>query len=337
LPKSRRGDGNEDVTIDFGLWWLLTTALNALPSPSARSTKHWIRFRLRTAFLVLTFVCAFLGWWVVRAERQRMAVAAVRDAGGSVIYTYERDPIRGPLKNPKPWAPAWLRKTLGDDLFITVEGVYCEGRKFDDDAVDRLVPKLRRVSNLRWLELRSTSITDAALGRIAELTQLERLLIRSSANGSERTQITDTGLAQLHTLSGLRFLSLEKCTIDGSAFEHLGTLRGLEELDLRDTEFNNTAARYLHQFTRLTYLNLWKTQITDAAMGEILYLDHLEKLFLSDNLTDSAATDLAKLRRLKVLDLSNSAFSDAAVEALQNRLQLEELRRKGGTVPQSKP
>src|SRR4051812_3766673 len=216
--------------------------MNALPSASPKSPNRWIRFRLRTAFVVLTLVCAFLGWWVVRAERQRTAVAAVRDAGGSVIYTYERDPIRGPIKDAKPWAPAWLRKTFGDDLFITLEGVYCQGQKFDDGVVERLVPKLQRVSNLRWLELRDSSITDASLGRIAELTQLQRLLIRSAANGSHRTHISDKGLAQLHALSGLRFLSLEKCTVDGSAFEHLGALHQLEELDLRDTEFNDTAA-----------------------------------------------------------------------------------------------
>jgi hypothetical protein len=299
--------------------------------------QRWIRFRLRTAFVALTLVCAFLGWWVVSAERQRDAVAAVREAGGSVIYTYERDPILGRLKDPKPWASAWLRKTFGDDLFITVEGFYCEGRKIDDDVVDRLVPKLQRVSNLRWLELRSTAITDASLDRIAELTQLKRLLIRSSANGSERTQITDKGLAELHTLSDLRLLSLEKCTINGSAFEHLGALRRLDELDLRDTEFNDSAARHLQQFPRLKYLNLWKTQTTDAAMSEILQLNRLEQLFLSDNLTDSAVTDLERLVHLKVLDLSSSAFSDGAVDALQNRLRLQELRHKGNEVPKLQP
>jgi hypothetical protein len=287
-----------------------------------------VRFSLRTALAVVTLLCILLGWWVVRAERQRVAAEAVRDVGGRVHYTYEFDSTGVWLDKPQPWAPAWLRRTIGEDLFITLDGVYFDARQVDDETVGRIVPKLRRVSTLRWLELRDSSISDAALERIAELTQLERLLIRSSAGDSApRTQITDTGLAQLKTLHRLRHLSLGDCTINGSAFKYLGALRTLDEIDLRDTDFNDASAHHLRQFPRLKYLNLWKTPITDAAIVEIAHLDRLEELYFWDaQLTDRAAAELAKLTRLKVLDLSGTRIGDAGIEKLLPLRQLQELR-----------
>ncbi len=297
-------------------------------SQNRQSVKRLMRFSLRTALLLLTLLCAALGWWVVRAERQKAAVAAVREAGGRVHYTLEFDSKGYFAKNPQPWAPAWLRDKFGEDLFITLDGVYFERRETDDKIVERLVPKLRQVASLRWLELRDSSITDAAMHDIATLTQLKRLFIRSSADDSApRTQITDMGLAQLKSLRKLRHLSLGGCTIDGSAFEHLGALRHLELIDLRETDFNDAAARHLPQFPYLTCLNLWKTRVTDAAAGEIAHLGRLEELYFWDNkLTDAAAAELAKLTRLKVLDLSGTQFSDAGVRELRTLSELQEMR-----------
>ena len=45
--------------------------------------------------------------------RQRRAVAAIRRAGGGVGYDHKG----------RPWAPAWLRKRLGDEFFQEVTSV----------------------------------------------------------------------------------------------------------------------------------------------------------------------------------------------------------------------
>ena len=43
----------------------------SLQPPTARSTKRLFRFSLRMILAVFTLLCIALGWWVVRAERQR--------------------------------------------------------------------------------------------------------------------------------------------------------------------------------------------------------------------------------------------------------------------------
>jgi Leucine-rich repeat (LRR) protein len=291
----------------------------------AKRRNRFVRFSLRTALILLTLLCLALGWWVVTAERQRDAVAAVRELGGRVRYTYELGPEGFPLKKPEPpWAPEWLRDTFGEDLFITLHSVEFEGIR--DDFVVQVVPKLRRVASLHTLGLRDTLISDAALANIAELTQLEHLYIGTGSEAPGITTITDKGLAQLSTLRRLRGLTVNNCSIDGSALVHLGMLRRLEWLYMRHTNFNDAAAHHLRQFPRLHRLDLWNTSITDAAIDDICELDRLEDLYLPDNrLTDAAAPKLAKLTRLKVLDVSETQFSDHGVEQLQSLTQLREL------------
>src|SRR4051812_43109666 len=102
----------------------------SLQPPTAPTAKRFFRFSLRTVLVVLTLLCVALGRWVVRAQRQKEAVAAVRQAGGKVAYTYEFDSKGYWIKNPKPWTPLWLRLTFGEDLFITLDGANFDGQKF---------------------------------------------------------------------------------------------------------------------------------------------------------------------------------------------------------------
>jgi hypothetical protein len=56
-----------------------------LPAPGARlmligmanSKRRWMQFSLRTGFIIVTMLCVALSMWVVAAERQRRAVAAI--------------------------------------------------------------------------------------------------------------------------------------------------------------------------------------------------------------------------------------------------------------------
>lgn len=48
-----------------------------------------LRFRLRTFLVVVTIFCVWLGWHIHGTRRQREAVAAIREQGGTVTYSYQ--------------------------------------------------------------------------------------------------------------------------------------------------------------------------------------------------------------------------------------------------------
>src|SRR5262245_38702200 len=77
--------------------------------------RRWRQFSLRTLLLLSIGCGAILGPWMERARRQRLAVAALEDAGFQVFYG-EPDAQPSPLRER-------LRGWFGPDLFETVTGL----------------------------------------------------------------------------------------------------------------------------------------------------------------------------------------------------------------------
>ena len=76
--------------------------------PATTKTKRrWLRFSLRTFFVLLTVFCVWFGWHVERARQQRKAVEWVVEMGGRVLYDYQR----------------------GDDPYFIDGDEYAEGRQ----------------------------------------------------------------------------------------------------------------------------------------------------------------------------------------------------------------
>src|SRR5688572_22036394 len=102
----------------------MSPAENQSTAPNPR--RRWIRFSLRTLLILLTLACLWLGWQAKRARDQRQAIATIRAAAGTVLYTYQFDAngVFADYGNKlKPLAPAWLRDALGQDFFISIHDV----------------------------------------------------------------------------------------------------------------------------------------------------------------------------------------------------------------------
>src|SRR5687767_5443066 len=96
--------------------------------------RRWLRFNLRTLFLVVTLSCVVIGTWLHRSEKQRQAVAAIRARGGTVFYSYEwRDDTY--VRDAKSPAPDFLLDQLGVDMFHRVVAVEM-GAYFQLDVYD---------------------------------------------------------------------------------------------------------------------------------------------------------------------------------------------------------
>ncbi|MGB7326308.1 MAG: hypothetical protein WBD31_15650 [Rubripirellula sp.] len=131
-----------------------------------------------------------------RGKRQRLAVEAIVDSGGSVGYDFQLTRRHHPDRKASSAVPAFLRLLCGVDAFHRVEYVVLSGPDVCDDLLSHLVD----LPNLRRLFIAGDAVTDDGLGHLRNLTSLEDLSLRVPA--------TDESLDQLSSLRSLRTLFL---------------------------------------------------------------------------------------------------------------------------------
>ena len=192
--------------------------------PSERSRRNWLRLSVWALMVLVSSFGAGLGWIVRSARIQRDAVAAIRKAGGGVLYSWqmqEGDVIWG----GKPWPPEWLIRRVGIDYFghVVVVYIHSTSRINDDEMV-----YIRDLASLEELCLSISSVTDSGLTNLKRLKGLRRLEL-------DDTQVTDAGLEHLQGLTKLTVLELDNTRITDAGLAHLKGLTKLVDLDLSGT------------------------------------------------------------------------------------------------------
>ncbi|HEY2881103.1 MAG TPA: hypothetical protein VGJ15_01690, partial [Pirellulales bacterium] len=200
---------------------------------AAKPRCRWLRFSLRTFFVLLTIFGVWLGIKINAARRQHEAVTAIARAGGHVIYDCQLKPIAtsstvSRLSSGMQWrdssigsdntppAPQWLRSIFGDDFFRTAVAVY-----FTDPKAQREIFDFQLLGNLPALMVldidgtsMQTPIDDAALGSLAKLDRLQFLSLPN-------TQINGLVLAALPNPQAIVYLRLWGTRIDDRAMKHI--------------------------------------------------------------------------------------------------------------------
>jgi hypothetical protein len=122
--------------------------------PSPKSRGYRFRLSMRTLMILVLVLGGGLGWIVRNARVQREAVAAFKNASGSVRYDWEwKNGKRIP--NAKPWAPRWLVNHIGLDYFGNVVSAGLSDRGSDTDLVDLAqLTRLERLSFMNWASRR---------------------------------------------------------------------------------------------------------------------------------------------------------------------------------------
>jgi hypothetical protein len=113
------------------------------------------------------------------------------------------------------------------------------------------------------LQLVGSSVTD---DKLAALKPLSEQVI--SLNLAE-TQVTDSGLAQISSLSNLRTLHLEKTKIGDAGLIHLASLENLEYLNLYESQVGDAGLAHLEGLENLKKIYLWKSNVTDAGAAKL--------------------------------------------------------------------
>lgn len=253
---------------------------------TTKTKRRWFQFRLRTLLLVVTVFAVCMAWYVSRAQRQRRTVAALRAMGGRVVYNAD-------LRLPE-LAPAWLQRLLGDDYFFSVSHLDLSRNTGVDDET---LVHLDELAHLRSLDLGQTQVTDAGLGSLKGMSELESLKLEGIPITNEglahlaglrklhflaidSPQVTDQGLVSLKGMTKLRTLSLRRANLTDAGLEHLDGLRSVEYLYLSGSGITDGRLADLKGMTQLRVLGLGGTKVTPTGAHRLF--DDLPNLYAVD-------------------------------------------------------
>ncbi len=220
---------------------------------------------------------------------------------------------------------------------------------------DRGIEKLQKLDKLEDLNLDTAEfITDAALSFLRSNKKLRRLNLRG-------TDVTDTSLEFIAGLTALRSLDISQTQITDVGIEHLASLVELEELDLGGDKISGVSLNTLKLLPKLKKLGFfgiqrrnaglcWAPVITDKELETIGLLSNLEDLNIGwgvglgkpkpgppsggeaecqivggTRVTDVGLAHVAKLKKLRRLDLSGAQVTTAGLRQIESLQQMQYL------------
>jgi Leucine-rich repeat (LRR) protein len=290
-----------------------------------KPSRTWFRFSIRAMMLLVVAVAIVLGWQVNNARKQRAAVAAIQRAGGWVHYDYE---FKSGKLTPgqSPWAPIWLRRMVGDELFHNVGQVSLvyddsTGKRFDNgkvDACDDLLKQIAGLPGVKTLMLKETQATDEGMRQIGRMTGLEELYIWDAR------AVTDSGVAHLKSLRNLKAIHINGSNLTDLSLALLSSLPSMEEMSLQQNHFSDEGLARLKGKDRLTklHIGLGGLRVTDAGLAHLKEFQKLEVLDIQQSEVSGEGLKYLKgLRNLKELWLSQTKkVSKAEADALQEAI-----------------
>jgi hypothetical protein len=282
--------------------------IDRMSSRTATFLRSLLRFRLRTLLLAVLVISVAMGIYVNRVRRQQASIAAIKRLGGATYYDYARK-----LGDDagQCWAPAWLRRTLGDDYFHSVVEVNIDF-------------SVRGPANRR--------LTDEALAHLKGLPRLERLLLGPS-------QASDDGLADVGKLRHLRsIIVIDGRHVTDAGVAHLAGCKNLERLCLSDSQVGDEGLRVLSQLPRLKELWLQDARCTDRGLAHVGRMRQIEVLRIGNRdgrnfrITDAGLAHLANLPQLPDLELRNTGITDRGLVHLEGMKNLIVLQLEGTAI-----
>jgi hypothetical protein len=223
--------------------------------------------------LVVTLVCIFVGNAMYRANQQRRVLEFLRKYDICSIG-YDRKP-------EKTWAPAWLRKVVGDDYFVNVESVTFNS-SFNCLRIADAIDQLRRLPTLQSVDLKSPPFSGSGDFReLAMLTQIKRL-----------------------------GLTVETGDDKGVPLNYLTSMNNLTELDLSGCKISKENMQSLAKLAELKTLSLDSNDIDDERICQLAGCPQLETLSLSScRISNKGLEAVASIRTLKNLTFVNMSVA----------------------------
>jgi len=208
----------------------------------------------------------------------------------------------------------------------SLKRIVLAGSLFQSKGVlqDCAMEYLADIPGLKGINVEMGDITDRGLSHITKLRELEYLNLGY-------TFVTDGGMRWVAMLGRLRFLGLEATSITDRGLQHLENLTELEMLWLAFTSVTDEGLKYLRNMKKLRFLDLRNCLISDAGVVHLAGLTNLEHLIFAarrhppDYVPEAALTDasipyLARLKKLKYLNLLGSLITEQGLAVLRKEL-----------------
>ena len=175
----------------------------------------------------------------------------------------------------------------------------------------RLLRDLRdatKFAGAKRLYLGDSALADVDIERLAHATELRYLFLA-------KTGVTDQALRYLKKLANLRELHLEDNPIVESGLVHLKGLSQLEILGLSGTKVDDKSLRHLKGLARLENLYLNYTPVTSKCVSHLKGLPRLEVLTLNGTgVDDGVFKGLRGCNSLRRVDVAGTKVTHAGAE-----------------------
>jgi hypothetical protein len=161
------------------------------------------------------------------------------------------------------------------------------------------------LQHLTWLRLHEGGVTDEALKEVARVRSLRTLVLHQTS------RVTDAGIKELGNLPELSALILHRVKLTDQGMKGLAPLRKLTHLNLGDRPALAALRAYYQQVN---------TGFSGKARDDYVLNNHLkvgetwERMRLE--VTDAGLKELAGMKDLATLDLSNTQITDAGLKEL---------------------
>lgn len=190
------------------------------------------------------------------------------------------------------------------------------------DVTSRVFEHLGAITSLRSLRVGMSRVEDEGFENLAPLISLERLAFGGA-------KMSGRALSLLPLLPALRHLEIGGLQRTDSGLwgvelndfnlSNLAVLTTLESLDLSDSKVTDSGLEKLAPLTGLKELNLNGTAITAAGLSSLKALPELRtlRLWRCDKIDEQVLAALTELKQLELVDLAETAISEAAVVKLR--------------------
>lgn len=222
--------------------------------------RRWFQFSTRGLLLLLTAVCAWLGYLTEAARRQRDAVAVLAPA--AAIGYDDGSILSGPFWEDKaPSGPRrWLKECIGKEYVADVDTIVL----FSEARITR--EHLKAINVLRSAHTlflgNNESVDDLLLRQIDGRCRVRQLHLCN-------TLITDATLQYIASLSRLELFCIDDTYIDGSGFRFLRASPSLSYISLRDSEVTDEHLDDLGACHHLRYVDLRNTHVTADGVARL--------------------------------------------------------------------